>query len=122
MMILFLYMILNLTNENDWQVWKKIQHFYQKYKLILFVVRKKCKHFKNFHSHFSYPELSINVYHISSYNTYHIFHAYADFTLTVECTVEPYDKWRVTFVEDLQLSNDLFTYSWFDLQVNQLQE
>lgn len=48
-------------------------------------------------------------------------HADADFSVTVESPVEAHNVGGVTFMEHLQLSNDLVPDGWFDLQVDQLE-
>ena len=44
---------------------------------------------------------------ISDNSSYHVFHTYADLPITVECTIEPHNVWRITLVQHLQLTNDL---------------
>lgn len=46
--------------------------------------------------------------------TYHVFHANADFSITVKSSVEAHYIGRVTFMQNLQLTNDLVPNSWFD--------
>ena len=48
-------------------------------------------------------------------------HADADFSVAVERSVEAHYVGGVTFMEHLQLPNDLVPDGWFDLQVDQLQ-
>lgn len=49
-----------------------------------------------------------------------MFHADADFSITVESSVEAHDVGRVTLMQHLQLPNDLVPDGRFDLQVDQL--
>lgn len=51
---------------------------------------------------------------------YHVLHADADFSITVESSVKTHNVGGVTLVKHLQLSDDLVPDGRLDLQVNQL--
>lgn len=48
-------------------------------------------------------------------------HADADFSVTVESSVEAHDVGGVTLVQHLQLPNNLVPDGWFDFEVDQLE-
>ena len=52
---------------------------------------------------------------------YHVLHADADLSITVESSIEAHDVGGVTLVQHLQLPDDLVPDGWFDLQVDQLE-
>lgn len=47
-------------------------------------------------------------------------HADADFSITVEGAVKPYNVRRVTLMKNLKLSYNLVPDGWFDFQMNKL--
>lgn len=51
---------------------------------------------------------------------YHVFHADADLSVTVEGPVKSHNVRRITLMQHLQLSDDLVPDGWLDLKVDQL--
>lgn len=53
---------------------------------------------------------------------YHVLHTDADLAVTVESPVKSHNVGGITFMQHLQLSDDLIPDGWLNLQVDQLSD